>query len=96
MRRTAACALPTAAARARAPLTATFLPRAHIRPADGKEPEYGPESAYPPWLFELLADKPILEDHLLKGLENVPKQDMKTVVRMINKARIKACVAAAA
>lgn len=31
----------------------------------------------------------MLEDYVMKGLENVPHGEMKMVVRMINKRRIK-------
>ncbi len=58
--------------------------------ADGAEPEYKAESEYPPWLFKLLEEKPLLEDYIMKGLENVPEQDMKMVFRMANKRRVKA------
>ena len=34
---------------------------------DGTDPELQAESAYPPWLFALLDDKPILADQVQKG-----------------------------
>jgi hypothetical protein len=57
--------------------------------ADGPEPEYKPDSEYPPWLFQLLEEKPVLEDYVMKGLEKVSDEKMKTVFRMANKRRIK-------
>ena len=53
------------------------------------EPVYKAEDQYPPWLFKLLDEKPILEDYVMKGLENVPTGEMKRVFRLANKRRIK-------
>ncbi len=58
--------------------------------ADGPEPEYKADSEYPPWLFKVLDEKPLLEDYIMKGLENVPPAEMKMVQRMISKRGIKA------
>lgn len=58
-------------------------------PADGPEPEYQPDSAYPPWVFKLLEEKPLLEDIVMKGMEKVPREQMKSVFRMANKRQIK-------
>ena len=66
----------------------THLPR--VLRADGSDPEYQADDKYPPWLFQLLDEKPMLEDFVMKGLENVPPKDMKAVFRMANKRRIKA------
>lgn len=57
--------------------------------AEGGEPEYKEDSAYPPWVFKLLEEKPLLEDMVMKGIENVPTEQMQTVFRMANKRRIK-------
>jgi len=66
------------------------LPRPRPPPsADGGEPEYKADDQYPPWLFKLIDEKPILEDYVMKGLENVPTGDMKRVFRLANKRRIK-------
>lgn len=58
--------------------------------ADGPEPEYKPDSEYPPWVFGLLDEKPLLEDFIMRGMEKVPTDKMKTVFRMANKRRVKA------
>lgn len=58
--------------------------------AEGPEPEYQSDSAYPPWLFKLLEEKPILEDYIMMGLDKVPQEEMKRVYRMANKRRVKA------
>ncbi len=75
------------------PPPAPFLPFNRIiltAPAGTDPPLSAPDSgAYPPWLFELLDDKPILADHLQKGLENVAAADLKSVIRQINRKRIK-------
>ena len=56
---------------------------------DGVDPPLQAESEYPPWLFALLEDKPILADHLQKGLAHVPDSELKSVIRQINRKRIK-------
>jgi hypothetical protein len=53
------------------------------------EPEYKADSEYPPWLFSLLDEKPMLEDYVMKGLEHVPNDEMKRVFRLANKRKIK-------
>ena len=81
--------VPRSVSRARLP---QFNPQplAFICYAGTDPPLSAPDSgAYPPWLFELLEDKPILADHLQKGLENVPAADLKSVIRQINRKRIK-------
>jgi hypothetical protein len=55
---------------------------------DGADPEYKPDSEYPPWLFALLEEKPLLEDYVMRGLEHVKGREMKTVARLANKKRI--------
>jgi hypothetical protein len=66
------------------------LPRPPFPPsADGGEPEYKADDQYPPWLFKLIDEKPILEDYVMQGLENVPTGEMKRVFRIANKRRIK-------
>jgi hypothetical protein len=57
--------------------------------AEGGEPEYKPDDQYPEWLWTIAAEKPLVEDYIMKGLENVPHKEMKMVIRMINKRRIK-------
>ncbi len=57
---------------------------------EGPEPEIKPDSEYPPWVFTLTDERPILEDLVMKGLENVKPADMKRVFRLANKRRIKA------
>ena len=56
---------------------------------EGGEPEYKADSEYPAWVFRLLDEKPLLEDMLMKGLENVPADKAKLVLRGINKRKIK-------
>jgi hypothetical protein len=57
--------------------------------AEGPEPEYKAESEYPPWVFSMIEEKPLLEDFIMKGLEKVPNEKMKMVFRMANKRQIK-------
>lgn len=56
---------------------------------DGPEPEYQADTEYPPWLFELLADKPPVEDLMMKGVEKMTPEEMKVVIRTVSKRRIK-------
>lgn len=56
---------------------------------DGPEPEYGPDSAYPPWLFELLEEPPPVEDLLMRGVEALSVPELKAVARAASKRRIK-------
>jgi hypothetical protein len=58
-------------------------------PADGPEPEYKDDKEYPEWIWKLLDEKPLLEDFVMKGLENVPQDKRKTVFRMASKRKIK-------
>lgn len=60
-----------------------------VRAADGAEPEYKDDKEYPEWVFKLLEEKPLLEDYVMKGLENVPRERMKSVFRMASKRKIK-------
>lgn len=63
------------------------FPRVH---AEGNEPEYKADSEYPPWVFKLMEDKPLLEDIIMKGVEKVPEEKMQMVFRMASKRQIKA------
>jgi hypothetical protein len=65
------------------------FPAVSASAADGAEPEYKDEKEYPEWLWKLLEDKPLLEDYVMKGLENVPQGRMKSVFRMASKRKIK-------
>ena len=56
---------------------------------EGPEPEYQPDSAYPPWLARLLDEKPLVEDVLMRGVENLTQPQMKLVIRATRKHRIK-------
>jgi len=56
---------------------------------EGKEPEYRPDNEYPAWLFEITKEKPLLEDLIMKGIENVPADKARAVLKEINKKRIK-------
>lgn len=57
---------------------------------DGQDPEYKPDNEYPPWLFKLLEEKPVAEEIMMKGLENMNRSDMRQVLRSVSKKRIKA------
>jgi len=57
---------------------------------EGADPVYQADDKYPSWIYTLLEDKPILEDYIMKGLENAPPEKMKMVFRMANKRKIKA------
>lgn len=61
---------------------------------EGPEPEYQPDSAYPPWLARLLDEKPLVEDVLMRGVENLTQPEMKLVIRATRKHRIKTSNAA--
>lgn len=56
---------------------------------EGPEPEYRPDAEYPPWLFALLEDQPTLDDHVMRGVEKVPADRMKRVIRLASKKAIK-------
>ena len=58
--------------------------------SDGPEPEYKPINEYPEWLEKLVDARPmILEDYIMRGMENVPDDELKQVFRTANKRRIK-------
>ena len=61
---------------------------------EGPEPEYQPDRAYPPWLARLLDEKPLVEDVLMRGVENLTQPEMKLVIRATRKHRIKTSNAA--
>ncbi len=54
---------------------------------EGPEPEYKPDSEYPAWVLKLADEKPIIEDVVMKGLENVPRDMIKTVFRAVSAAK---------
>jgi hypothetical protein len=56
---------------------------------EGDEPTYKPEAAYPPWLWGLLEEKPLIDDLLMKGAENLTQGELKLVLRATSKRRIK-------
>jgi hypothetical protein len=57
---------------------------------EGSEPEYKADSEYPPWIFKLLEERPVLDDLLLPGIEKMSPESMKRALRMVSKRRIKA------
>ena len=61
---------------------------------EGDEPTYKPDAAYPPWLWGLLEEKPLIDDLLMKGVENLSQPELKTVLRASSKRRIKSANAA--
>ena len=66
-----------------------------LRATEGPEPEYKPISEYPEWLAKIVDDKPlILEDYIMRGMENVPEDKVEQVFRTANKRRIKEANAA--
>ena len=56
---------------------------------EGDEPVYKNDSEYPPWLWTLLEEKPLLDDLLMKGVENLTQPELKRILRASSKRRIK-------
>ena len=56
---------------------------------EGDEPVYKPDDAYPPWLWTLLEEPPLLDDLAMKGVENLTQAELKRVIRLASKKRIK-------
>jgi hypothetical protein len=56
---------------------------------EGAEPTYQPDDAYPPWLWTLLDDPPLLEDLAMKGVEKLTQSELKRIIRLASKRRIK-------
>ena len=56
---------------------------------EGDEPIYRPDESYPPWLWTLLEEPPLLDDLAMKGVENLTQPELKRVIRMASKKRIK-------
>lgn len=56
---------------------------------EGAEPTYAPDDAYPPWLWTLLDEPPLLEDLAMKGVEKLTQSELKRVIRLASKRRIK-------
>ena len=70
--------------------TSSLSPCTLPKYSDGSEPEYKPISEYPEWLAKIVDDRPlILEDYIMKGMENVPDDKVDQVFRTANKRRIK-------
>ena len=61
---------------------------------EGDEPVYQADAAYPPWLWALLEEKPLVDDLLMKGIENLTQPELKSVLRASSKRRIKSANAA--
>jgi len=56
---------------------------------EGDEPIYRPDESYPPWLWTLLEEPPLLDDLAMKGVEHLTQPELKRVIRMASKKRIK-------
>ena len=56
---------------------------------EGDEPVYRPDAEYPPWLWALLEEKPLIDDLLMKGVENLTAPELKLILRATSKRRIK-------
>jgi len=56
---------------------------------EGAEPAYKPDAEYPPWLWELLAEPPLLDDLVMRGVERLAQPELKRVIRIASKRRIK-------
>jgi hypothetical protein len=56
---------------------------------EGDEPTYQPDAAYPPWLWTLLDEPPLLEDLAMKGVERLTQPELKRVIRLASKKKIK-------
>jgi hypothetical protein len=56
---------------------------------EGEEPVYRKDEEYPPWLWALLEEKPLLDDLLMKGVENLTQPELKRILRATSKRRIK-------
>ncbi|EPS71701.1 hypothetical protein M569_03059, partial [Genlisea aurea] len=56
---------------------------------DGQDPKILPDSEYPEWLFRLLDKRPPLSELKRKDPESLPFEDLKRLVKLDNRARIK-------
>ena len=56
---------------------------------EGDEPVYKPDDAYPPWLWTLLNEPPLLDDLAMRGVEKLSQPELKRVIRLASKKRIK-------
>ncbi len=56
---------------------------------EGDEPVYKPDDAYPPWLWTLLNEPPLLDDLAMRGVEKLSQPELKRVIRLTSKKRIK-------
>lgn len=57
---------------------------------EGEEPVYKPDSEYPPWLWKIIEEPPLVDDLLMRGVENLSLEELKRVTRVSSKKRIKA------
>ncbi len=57
---------------------------------EGDEPVYRADAEYPPWLWALADEPPLLDDLLMKGVEKLTQPELRRVLRLTSKKRIKA------
>lgn len=56
---------------------------------EGADPKILPESEYPDWLWGLLDKRPPLSELRRKDAESLPFEDLKRLVKLDNRSRIK-------
>jgi predicted Rossmann fold nucleotide-binding protein DprA/Smf involved in DNA uptake len=56
---------------------------------EGEEPVYKSDSEYPSWLWKITEEPPLVDDLLMRGVENLSLEELKRVARVSSKKRIR-------